>query len=159
MNSFWGFDEMNSRSQHPKSCGAGNEDLEEILSFVTTGNAVPVLHEVRHALTNLLERGDEAVIDLGAIPFAPGDERQLTEVLGEGEASAVLSALGESRVYETGVPGVWRVDHFDRNGDYMSRLIEITFIPAILKTQHEDAQAGLDRLVEALEEHGRNRQT
>jgi len=159
MNSLWGFDEMNSRSQHPKSCGAGNEDLEEILSFVTTGNAVPVLHEVRHALVGLLERGEETAIDLGALPFAPGDERHLSEVLGEGEVHAVLSALGESQVYETGIPGVWRVDHLDQNGDYPARLIEITFIPAILKTQHEDAQAGLDRLVAVLEAHGRNRQT
>jgi len=127
-------------------------ERDEILSFVTTGNAVPLLHEVKHALTKLLETGETYIIDLGAIPFAPGDEKELDAVLGIGEVEATLSIMGHSHVIETTIPGVWRVDHFDENGEYQSRFIEITFLPDILKTQPEDAERGLEDLKLRLEE-------
>jgi len=44
------------------------------------------------------------------------------------------------------------VDHFDENGEYQSRFIEITFLPDILKTQPEDAERGLEDLKLRLEE-------
>lgn len=132
-------------------------NLEDILSFVTTGNASPVLHEIKHALTALLEKGETTVIDLGALPFAPGDERLLDEVLGEGEVQATLNVFGKSIVQETGIPGVWRVDHFDENGETQSRFIEITFMPDILKTQSDDAERGLDTLIERLKDLNNNR--
>ncbi len=123
---------------------------DDILSFVETGNAPPLLNEILHALTALVENGTESTIDLGAMPFAPGDERILDEVLGEGEVHATLTVLGESKVRETGIPGVWRIDHFDENGEYQSRFIEITFMPSILKTQREDAERGLKALRESI---------
>ncbi|MCW8915420.1 MAG: hydrogenase expression/formation protein [Magnetovibrio sp.] len=123
---------------------------DEILSYVETGNASPLLHEIQHALTTLLEQGRETTIDLGAMPFAPGDERILDEVLGEGEVYATITIMGESKIRETGTPGVWRIDHFDENGEYQSRFIEITFMPDILKTQHEDAEQGLKDLRERI---------
>lgn len=124
--------------------------MDDVLSFVATGNATPLLHEVKHALSALLESGRESIIDLGAIPFAPGDERILDDVLGVGEVTATLTVMGESHVSETKVPGVWRVDHLDENGEFQSRFIEITFIPNILKTQREDAERGLEGLSERL---------
>ncbi|MFC1674076.1 hydrogenase expression/formation C-terminal domain-containing protein [Pseudomonadota bacterium] len=120
--------------------------MNEVLSFVSTGNASPILHEIKHALARLLENGETSVIDLGAMPFAPGDDRHLSEVLGEGEVSAVLNVLGESRVAETQISGVWRVDHFDQDGNIQARFIEVTFIPEILKSQREDAETGLEVL-------------
>lgn len=124
--------------------------LQELLSFAATGNADPVLHEVRHALADLLATGKETTIDLGAIPFGPGDERRLDAVLGNGEVRATLNILGESSVQETTIPGVWRVDHFDESGETQSRFIEVTFIPEILKTQREDAERGLGDLTARL---------
>ncbi len=126
--------------------------MADILSFVATGNVDPVLHEIRHALAELLTCGKETTIDLGAIPFAPGDENRLVEVLGEGEVSAVLQIMGESHVRETSIPGVWRIDHFDKEGDIQSRFVEITFMPDILKTQHDDAERGLADLTARLEQ-------
>ena len=125
-------------------------NMEDILSFVSTGNAGPVLHEIKHALATLLETGEPTIIDLGAIPFAPGDERQLDEVLGEGEVQATLTIMGKSYVQETGIPGVWRVDHFNDAGETQSRFIEITFMPDIMKTHSEDAERGLATLKERL---------
>lgn len=127
-----------------------NAAQDDVLSFVATGNAVPLLHEIKHALARLIDGGETAIIDLGAIPFAPGDERQLDEALGDGEVHAVLNALGESHVRETAIPGVWRVDHLDEDGEIASRFIEVTTMPEILKTQREDAERGLETLSDHL---------
>jgi hydrogenase-1 operon protein HyaF len=129
---------------------AASVEGADVLSFVTTGNAVPVLHEVKHALAQLLKSGQTCTIDLGALPFAPGDMRQLDEILGQGEVHATLNALGESFVRETSIPGVWRVDHHDDRGELQSRFIEVTFMPEILKTHPEDSERGLEILSERL---------
>lgn len=126
--------------------------LDELRSHLGTGNARPVLREIETALHGLLENGRETTIDLGAIPFGPGDERMLDEVLGPGEVRATIDALGKSHVTETGIPGVWRIDHFDLNGETLSRFIEVTFFPDILKTQTADAETGLARLTARLQE-------
>jgi len=127
-----------------------SSEMADVLAFVATGNASPLLHEIKHALGQLLDSGATCTIDLGAIPFAPGDERILKEVLGEGEVHATLAVLGESHVRETSVPGVWWIDHLDESGAVQSRFIEITFMPEILKTQREDAEQGLETLAERL---------
>lgn len=125
-------------------------EMDDVLSFVATGNAAPLLHEIKHALAALLKDGTPAIIDLGAIPFAPGDERILDEVLGIGEVDATLTVMGQSHVRETQIAGVWRVDHLDESGEFQSRFIEITFMPDILKTQREDAEQGVETLSERL---------
>ncbi len=126
--------------------------LDELRSHLGTGNARPVLREIETALAELLTSGAETTIDLGAIPFGPGDERMLDEVLGAGEVHATISALGDSHVAETGIPGVWRIDHFDARGETLSRFVEVTFFPSILKTQAADAEVGLARLTARLTE-------
>lgn len=131
----------------------GREAVEALKSHISTGNARPVLHEILAALESLLATGTPTTIDLGAIPFGPGDERLLDEVLGKGELRATLEVLGSSHVEESGIPGVWRIDHFDQSGDTLSRFVEVTFLPEILKTQRADAEAGLARLAARLEEH------
>lgn len=125
---------------------------EEVRSRIATGNARPILAEIRTALERFIASGQTTTIDLGAIPFGPGDERLLDEVLGAGEVRATIEALGQSIVQETGFPGVWRVDHLDTNGDTLSRFVEINDIPEILKSQPGDAAAGLARLASRLDE-------
>lgn len=130
----------------------GRTAVDELKSHMSTGNAKPVLKEIQAALEKLLADGTTTTIDLGAIPFAAGDERLLDEVLGKGEIAATIEVMGRSLVEETGIPGVWRVDHFDEEGETLSRFVEITYLPEILKTQREDAQAGLTRLEARLTE-------
>lgn len=132
------------------SAPRGRDAVAELRSHISTGNARPVLHEIHAALEALLTTGTETTIDLGAIPFGPGDERLLDSVLGPGEVAATISALGETRVQETGIAGVWRVDHFDEDGETLSRFVEITFMPDILKTQRADAEQALDTLAARL---------
>ena len=111
-----------------------------------TGNLLPLLHEIRHALQKLLEHDEETVIDLRALPLAPGEEKRLEEALGKGEVSATLDALGESRLTETRYSGVWLVTHYNSNGEVMGKYIEITRIPSLLRCQDEEMSAALAAL-------------
>ena len=124
----------------------GPHSIEELRAHIPTGNAGPILREIATALARLLDTGEPTTIDLGALPFSAGDEKALDAALGSGEVHATVKALGESHVTETGIAGVWRVDHFDQQGETLSRFVEVTFVPEILKTQHADAKDGLTRL-------------
>lgn len=120
--------------------------VHELRAHVPTGNAGPVLREIATALARLLATGEPTTIDLGALPFSAGDEKALDAALGTGEVRATVEALGTSHVSETGISGVWRVDHYDQTGETLSRFVEIAFVPDILKTQRADADDGLARL-------------
>ena len=87
---------------------------------------------------------------VGAGETAPGEEDRLLEILGEGEVCVELSILGPSEVIETRFPGVWLLTHYNVNDVVMGRYIEVCEIPAILKTQKEDAHEGLARLEDEL---------
>ena len=116
-----------------------------------TGNAAPVLHQIRHALAELAETGNPTIIDLAAIPFAPGDRKRLLDTLGEGEVDAVVQALGRSRVRETAFPGVWLVQHFAPDGAEYATQIEVSRAPSLLMTPDGDVADSAARLGAALE--------
>ena len=116
-----------------------------------TGNLVPILHEVRHALQRLQEQGEPTVIDLMAIPMAPAEEHQLVEVLGSGEIKAQLDALGPSEIYETEIAGVWCLTHYNADRERVGRFIEITHLPQILESPKADMRRGLIELTERIE--------
>jgi len=122
------------------------QSLQNLRDHVPTGNADPILREIATALSRLLDTGEPTLIDLGALPFSAGDERALDAALGTGEVKATVEVLGTTQVHETGTPGVWRVDHYDQQGETLSRFVEVTMIPDILKTQTVDARDGLERL-------------
>ncbi len=113
---------------------------------VPTGNDIPILNEIRHALEKLLDTGEETVIDLRGIPMAPGEEERIETVLGKGELQASLDALGPSEIRETAIPGVWLIVHYNSEDEVMGKFIEITVIPSILKAQEVDMRDGLERL-------------
>jgi hydrogenase-1 operon protein HyaF len=110
------------------------------------GNALPILHEVRHGLGRLAETGETTVIDLHAIPFGPGDEARLLAILGQGEVAARIDALGPSRVWETAFPGVWVVEHRNTEDERLTLHIEISSVPEILRSQREDIADAIARL-------------
>jgi hydrogenase-1 operon protein HyaF len=105
-----------------------------------TGNARPLLHEILHALRRLLEGGSPTAIDLLSIPMGPDDEQELFAVLGAGELTAHLDALGRSEIRETGVHGVWVVEHLNADGQLVGKFIEVTFLPDILRSQVADVR-------------------
>lgn len=102
------------------------------------GNALPILHEVRHALGRLIAAGETTQIDLEAIPFGPGDLERLTALLGAGEVSATIAALGPTLIQETAIPGVWLVDYRNSDDERLALHVEVATIPGILRVQPED---------------------
>lgn len=118
--------------------------------MATRGNAIPLLHEIRHALDQLLATGEETVIDLGAIPMGPADESELLEFLGSGEVEATIDACGRSSVRETAFHGVWLVIHRNELGQVLSRFIEIASVPELLKSQKEDVADSAAELADKL---------
>jgi len=127
-------------------------DIDSEPGEVHTGNVLPLLHEIKHALQHWLDTGEPAMIDLRSIPMAPGEDDELIGLLGEGEVRARLSALGRSDIYETRYPGVWLVTHYNTDREIMGRFIEVTDMPAILKAQADDVRAGLENLQHKLAE-------
>jgi len=129
----------------------GNELKVEIGGY-QTGNVPPLLHEIRHALGQLLDTGETTTIDLRGLPMAPGEQDQLINFLGKGEINARLDALGESEIIETGFPGIWLIIHYNTNHEIMGKFIEITRMPAILETQINDMEDALASLEVKLKE-------
>ena len=119
-----------------------------------TGNALPLLHEIRHALIKLLESGKTTVIDLSRLPLGPGDEAQLLDILGNGEVVAQINALGKSIIRETHLTGVWLVEHFTSDAQPIAKLIEISYIPDLLKAAPEDVCEGVAWLNRRLAANG-----
>jgi hydrogenase-1 operon protein HyaF len=126
--------------------------VDDSMSGMSTGNVLPLLHEIKHALQALVELGRKGVIDLGAIPMAPGDEVALESFLGRGEVNASLDSLGKSEIRETRFSGVWLITHFNENDERIGRFIEITTMPEILKSQEQDIGAALIELDEQIME-------
>jgi len=127
-----------------------NHCASDTLSDITTGNVLPLLHEIRHALQRWLDEGVPHIIDLRALPMATDEEDQLIDMLGAGEVHCNLSITGKSTALETCFPGVWLVTHYHSDERIIGRYIEICEIPAILKSQQADARGGLDRLDELI---------
>jgi len=112
------------------------------------GNVRPILNEVLHAVDRLLDSGETTTIDLAGLPFGPGELEHLESLLGTGEVTATLDALGESRIRETIYPGVWWLEHRNAHDEVVGRYIEIARTPGILSSQDADIIAGRARLGE-----------
>ena len=61
-------------------------------NYIPTQNVVPIMHEIRHAMGKLVESDVSTIIDLRAMPFAPGEEQELEAKLGQGEVRVEVSA-------------------------------------------------------------------
>lgn len=131
------------------ACNNGTACGDEIY----TGNVTPILNEIRHALNTLLETGESAIIDLRALPMAPGEEQQLETMLGTGEATATIDAMGLTTVNESLFAGVWLVTHRNTDDEILGKFIEITRIPSILESQTDDIRAALKALPDLLAEN------
>jgi hydrogenase-1 operon protein HyaF len=115
-------------------------------SIQSVGNVQAILHEIEALLARLVTSGAGGSIDLQALPLAPADYAMLEDRLGTGEVQAVIEALGPTQLRETAVPGVWWVTHRNHDGQVTAELIEVCYLPEILRTDPRDAEAGLERL-------------
>lgn len=108
----------------------------------------PLVHEIYYGLEKLLDSGEPSVIDLMSLPIGSTDEAMLKKVLDRGEVEAQLNAMGKSTFRETGIAGVWWVEHFNVEGELIGKFIEISEIPMLLKSQLEDIRQSLNKLDE-----------
>ena len=120
------------------------------------GNIAALLAEISTMLEQLIGRGTSSMIDLKSLPLSPQEYEQLRLTLGQGEVTARLEAIGPSEIIETHYPGVWWVTHYNVEGDIIADMIEIASVPAILHSQPEDMQAGLERLHALLPQYANN---
>lgn len=116
------------------------------------GSINALLNEIATRLARFVTTGESAMIDLKSLPFSPSEYEALRTALGRGEVTARLETIGDSELYETHYPGVWWVTHYNVEGDVVAELIEIAAVPAILHSQPEDVQDGLERLKNMLEQ-------
>jgi hydrogenase-1 operon protein HyaF len=122
---------------------------EEIYSI---GNIRALLSEIAALLEKLGKTGETGMIDRNSLPFAPGEYEQLRQMLGQGEVSARIEAIGPSEIIETRYPGVWWVTHYNVEGDIVADILEVTAVPKILRSQPDDVIDGLARLKAQLDE-------
>jgi hydrogenase-1 operon protein HyaF len=118
----------------------------------SVGNIRALLAEIAALLEKLDDNGETGMIDLNSLPLAPGEYEQLRQTLGQGEVSARIEAIGASEIIETHYSGVWWVTHYNVEGDIVADMIEIAWLPEIIKSQPEDVHAGLERLKAQLNE-------
>jgi hydrogenase-1 operon protein HyaF len=111
-----------------------------------SGNITPLLHEIRHALRRVAQGGEGTTIDLGSLPLAPGEEKRIEDLLGQGEVRAELNALGPTVVQETRYPGVWFITHRNTEQEVVARFIEVTRMPELLFAQSEDMRRAVSEL-------------
>jgi len=112
----------------------------------SVGNIRALLAEIAARLEKLVSDGETGMVDLNSLPLAPGEYEQLRQTLGQGEVSARIEAIGPSEIIETRYPGVWWVTHYNVEGDIVADMIEIAWLPEIIRSQPEDVHAGLELL-------------
>lgn len=111
-----------------------------------------ILQELMDMVIALVETGASNFLDLKSLPMGPGDLEQIREILGHGEVEATVTALGPTHIVETVIPGVWWVTHKNNNEEVISEFIEVTSLPEILLTQHEEMYNSVDIMKGRLEE-------
>jgi hydrogenase-1 operon protein HyaF len=102
------------------------------------GGVAAILSELVTLLERLAHGEASATIDLRSLPMSPQDRAELQRVLGEGEVQATVNAEGLSKIRETRVSGIWWIEHFDRQGELIAELIEVTLVPQILASASDE---------------------
>lgn len=101
-----------------------------------------LLYEIADRVDRLAADGTTDAIDVASLPLNPVDRERLREALGAGEVTATFDADGVSQVRETGIAGVWWIEHRDARGQVIAELIEIAHIPEILGAAADDIGRG-----------------
>ncbi len=115
--------------------------------------AKSLLHEIHAMLQTLIDRGQSGVIDLRALPPIGIEGYQfLRDKLSAGEVSARIHGFGRSEIQESIYPGIWWITHFNQDDEIATELIEVCFVPEILKSQGDDVVMGWGKLGELLQE-------
>jgi hydrogenase-1 operon protein HyaF len=102
--------------------------------------------EIGDRLRRLIEHDEAGCIDLLGLPLSPSCLAALEQRLGTGEIAVRMQAAGNSEIRETGFPGVWWTRHHDEAGRLVATLIEVAFVPDILRADIDEVTRGYRRL-------------
>lgn len=107
---------------------------------------VAILSEIESLLAQYQAFGRNGSIDLRWLSLLPGDLDRLHDVLGTGEVSAQVNALGISTARETAIQCVWWVEHCGPEGESLGQWIEVTEVPSLLRSDRASIAYGLETL-------------
>jgi hydrogenase-1 operon protein HyaF len=105
-----------------------------------------ILAELAALLERLADAQTAAAVDLRSLPMSPRDRLELQRALGDGEVQATVNANGVSTIRETGISGVWWVEHRDPHGELIAELLEVARVPGILANAPDEIAAGVRAL-------------
>lgn len=108
-----------------------------------------LLAEISGLMENLVVRNIPGSIDLLGLPLSAACLALLEQKLGTGEISVTLTAAGKSEIHETSFSGVWWSSHADETGRVVAMLIDVAFLPEILKADIDDVRLSHRRLAQA----------
>ena len=120
--------------------------------YEVTDNVRALLTEISSMLAALINDDTINSIDIHSLPLLPGEHEAIQTILGQGEINANFNSLGSTIIYETALAGVWWVIHNNENNDCIAETIEITTIPAILESQHNDIEVAYEALQKQLKD-------
>jgi hydrogenase-1 operon protein HyaF len=103
-----------------------------------------LIMEIADLLRRLIEHGEAGSTDPLRLPLSP---------------SRLLDAAGRSTIRETSFPGVWWTTHADDTGRVIAMLIEVAFVPHIVRADIDDVARGCQRLPGATNAARRARRT
>ncbi len=124
--------------------------LQEPPSVGLGGGVAAILVELLAMLERLATAQTPAAIDLRSLPMSPQDRTELKSALGNGEVRATVDAEGVSIIQETGISGVWWVEHRNRLGELIAEALEVTRVPEILSCASEEIAMGAKALREQM---------
>jgi len=113
-----------------------------------------IFSEIEAMLNTLVVTGEHDYIDLRGLPLAPSDLGLLKRILGSGEVDATVDALGPTYIHETAIPGVWWITNKNTEEVTISEYLEITTLPEMLATQHQDLHNSVSIMRERLKTLG-----
>lgn len=100
--------------------------------------------EIEAQAARFAAAGEDASIDLRFLKAMPSERESLASLLGRGEISAVVNALGRTEIHETAIPCVWWIRHHNDEGDIVGELIEVTTVPEIITGDRLAVARGLE---------------
>jgi hydrogenase-1 operon protein HyaF len=89
--------------------------------------ALALLHQLNEQLSTYTADAPRPVIDLAGLDAR--NRALVDQVLGEGEVSIVIEGAKHSRIQESVMAGLWRIQHSDNKGNLLEDKIEIGPIP------------------------------
>ena len=113
------------------------EELDDV------SKGLELLNQVKEALVQYQQQGDEAIFDLTDLSRA--DIHLINQMLGMGEVSIIVDTLAPMEIQESILAGVWRIHHLDANKKVIKDCIEVASIPSCVYTlAFADAQSEID---------------